>query len=88
MKPYQTITIDDNTFDRIFSLDVLSEELVWHRDKKDRTLLVLEGENWSIQFDNFMPEKLIKDEEYYIPKNTYHRVIKGSSSLKVRITEL
>lgn len=87
MKPYKNTTTSENSFIREFSSNVLEEELVWHRDERDRNLEILEGENWYIQFDNYMPEKLIKGETYYVPKNVYHRVIKGTTNLKIHITE-
>jgi len=87
MKPYKNITISKNSFIREFSLNVSNEELVWHRDERDRILKILEGENWHIQFDNYMPEKLIKGGTYYVPKNVYHKVIKGTTNLKIHITE-
>lgn len=87
MKPYTNTQIDNNTFIREICLDVSEDDLVWHRDAKDRTIYLLEGENWYIQFDNFMPELLIKNEEIYVPKNTFHRVIKGTTKLKIKIIE-
>lgn len=87
MKPYTNKTINKSTFIREFSIDVPDEELSWHRDKNHRLIKVIEGENWYIQFDNFMPEKLIKDEEIFVPKNTFHRVIKGTTPLKIKIVE-
>lgn len=79
--------ISEQSFIREFSLNVSNEELVWHMDQHDRTIRVIDGKDWYIQFDNFMPEKLTKDEEIYVPKNTYHRVIKGTTNLKIHITE-
>lgn len=87
MKPYKNKTIDATTFIREFSIDVNENELVWHRDKNDRIIQLIEGENWYIQFDNFMPEKLTKNEEIFIPKNTFHRVIKGTTPLIIKIIE-
>ena len=37
---------------RTFSKDVDPLSLVWHSDKEDRTIVVIEGEGWSIQKDN------------------------------------
>jgi hypothetical protein len=86
-KPYNTSVISENKFIREFSKDVDQESLVWHRDKKDRLVKIIEGKDWSIQFDNFMPENLSVGSEFYIPKNTYHRIIKGTTDLKIEITE-
>ena len=40
-----------------------------------------------LQFDNDLPKKLIIGESVIIPKETYHRVIKGGSNLVVEIQE-
>ena len=43
---------------RTFSKDVNPEELVWHQDREDRMIEVLEGEGWSIQKDNMLPRMM------------------------------
>jgi hypothetical protein len=85
--PYKNEVVSKNTFIRTFSSDVTIESLVWHQDRNDRIVKVLDGENWYIQFDNFMPEKLTIGSEFYIPSYTYHRIIKGSNNLVLQITE-
>lgn len=72
---------------REFSADVDVDELVWHRDKKDRYITVKESGNWQLQMDDELPIDLVEGEVYFIPKNYYHRVIKGSSKLVVEINE-
>lgn len=76
-----------NRIIREFSSKVGSEELVWHRDRLDRYVQVLEGKDWYLQIDNQVPEKLVEGHVYFIPANNYHRVIKGNGKLKVSITE-
>lgn len=70
---------------RIFDQDVDEMELVWHRDREDRIVVALEPTDWMFQSDNNLPQKL---EKIFIPKGTYHRVIKGSGDLKVRVIKL
>lgn len=72
---------------REFSADVESGELVWHRDRADREVTVVEGVGWKIQFDDELPRNLAPGKTYYIPKNTYHRVMKGQTNLVVEIRE-
>ena len=72
---------------REFSKDVSSEELVWHRDKKDRIVRVMRGKDWYLQMDNQIPKKLLEGKTYYIPAYNYHRLIKGSDKLVVEIEE-
>ena len=77
---------DPNHVIRIFSEDVNDEELVWHRDKEDRIIHVLEGTGWMLQLDNEEPVELEKGKgSYSIPKMVYHRIIKGEGSLTLEI---
>jgi len=72
---------------REFSADVASDELVWHRDRADRRVKVRSGEGWQLQLENRLPKNLVPGEVYFIPKNTYHRVIKGQQRLVIEIEE-
>lgn len=84
--PFLQKKIKENVFIREFDQNIDSKELVWHRDKEDREIEVLENENWFFQMDNELP-KLLK-EKIFIPKESYHRVIKGDGKLVVKITKL
>ncbi len=75
----------NNQYIREFSSDVDTHELEWHIDREDRTIEVIENVNWQVQLDNNLPQLL--KETIFIPKETYHRVIKGEGNLKVRITK-
>ena len=66
---------------REFSQDVDKMELIWHRDREDRTITILESKGWKLQMDNTLPVVLEEGKSYSIPKNTYHRVIKGEGKL-------
>ena len=70
---------------RTFSESTNSDEFKWHRDRENRKVTVIEGQSWRIQFDNELPQDLIKGQEILIPEGVYHRVIKGNGSLKVSI---
>lgn len=69
---------------RTFSKNVNEEELIWHKDRQNRTLHILSGLNWKIQLEDKLPLDLEMGKEYYIPKLTYHRVIKGEGDLVIR----
>ncbi len=75
----------NNQYIREFSTDVDTHELEWHIDKEDRTIEVIENIDWQFQLDNNLPQLL--KETIFIPKETYHRVIKGTGNLKVKITK-
>ena len=72
---------------REFKQDVSADELVWHRDRADREVYVRSGKGWMIQLENCLPVSLDPGTSCFIPKNTYHRVIKGSTNLVVEIKE-
>jgi quercetin dioxygenase-like cupin family protein len=85
--PYTDHSTNKNTFLREFNENVESHELVWHRDRRDRQVKILKGEGWQLQFDNQLPFTLSENQTVFIPKNTYHRIHKGSTDLVVEITE-
>ena len=80
MNPYT----DENTI-RTFSKDVDEMSLIWHTDQEARTVTVLEGKGWQFQHDNELPLALIEGVNIFIPKGQIHRVIKGSTDLKLKI---
>ena len=62
------------------------EELVWHRDKEDRDVFLIEGDSWYIQRENELPQLIQKDFVFKIPKDTWHRVInKNGKNLIINI---
>ena len=81
-KPY----IDEGNI-RTFDCNANDNEYVWHRDKENRTIQVLESNGWEFQFDNELPFIIEAGDSFDIPKNTYHRVIKGKGNLVIDITE-
>ena len=70
---------------RTFSKDVDPMELVWHQDKEDRHIEVIDGEGWEMQFDNELPFELVKGDHIFIMENQIHRVLKGTTDLKIKI---
>lgn len=84
-KPYIEEQISQNTFIRTFYPDVIDKELVWHRDREDRIVEAIEDSDWLIQLDNQLPQKLSLGVKYHIPMGIYHRAIKGTGQLKVKV---
>ena len=80
-------TRSENVFQRIFTQDCSVDELVWHRDKKDRTLKVVSGVNWKFQHDNELPFVMKIGDVIKIKKETYHRIHKGQGRLILEIEE-
>lgn len=85
MNPYKE-NIKGNISERIFKSSVDNSELVWHRDKEDRIVEAIGNTNWLFQMDNQLPIKL--EGKIFIPKNTFHRIIKGDGDLKVKVHKL
>ena len=86
--PFEEKLIRGTTFLREFKENVDSSELIWHLDREDRRIVVLESKGWKLQMDNELPKELVTGDTHFIPKMTYHRVIKGSGNLKIRLTKL
>jgi len=86
MLPFQETKIGDNVFVREFSQDTDSGELMWHRDREDRIVEAIEDTDWMIQLDNELPKKI--EGEVFIPMGIYHRLIKGTGDLKVKVIKL
>jgi quercetin dioxygenase-like cupin family protein len=86
MKAYKEV-LNNNSRVREFKVNTPNKEFVWHRDEKDRYVTVLEGEGWHFQLDNELPLELQKKDVIFIPKQKYHRVLKGKTDLLIKIEE-
>jgi len=86
MKPYKE-TKKGKLTERVFKENIDTHELVWHRDKLDREVTVLESNGWMFQMDNELPIVLKEGDVIEIPKNTYHRILRGNGNLKITIKE-
>ena len=85
--PYADFRITDKQFLREFAATVEADELVWHRDKKNRTVTVLEGTGWKFQYDNKLPKEIKPGDVITIKACEYHRILKGETTLKLEIIE-
>jgi len=85
MKPYKDKQLTETSKIRVFKSDVDSGELQWHRDREDRVVESIGETDWMIQIDNELPKVIDK---VFIPMGVWHRVIKGTGELKVKITKL
>lgn len=83
-KPYQELRTFD-TIQRKFKQDIAESELVWHRDRRDRQVTIIGQTDWMFQLEDEIPQQL-KD-TIFIPKSTYHRLIKGTGELNILIQE-
>ena len=85
--PFEETVVGESRI-RTFDKDVLTEELVWHRDREDRLVEIIEGNGWELQMDNQLPVKMNNGNSFIIPEGVYHRVKRGSDKLVIKITKL
>ena len=83
MLPFQETKLSDNEFIRVFNQDTDSGEFSWHRDRENRIIESIGETDWMVQIDNELPKKI--EGEVFIPMGVYHRVIKGTGDLKIRL---
>lgn len=81
---YKEDSIAEKIVIRTFKDSVDPIELQWHRDNEDREITTLGKTDWKIQLEDELP-KVISN--IFIPKGKWHRVIKGSGELKVKIVK-
>jgi hypothetical protein len=82
--PFQETKLDNNNvFIREFKQNTDSGDYQWHRDREDRIIESIGETDWMIQLDDELP-KVIQG-EVFIPMGIYHRVIKGTGDLKIKL---
>jgi hypothetical protein len=86
MLPFQETKLSDNEFIRVFSQDTDSGEFMWHRDREGRIIESIETTDWKIQIDNELPKVI--EGKLFIPMGVYHRLIKGTNDLKIKLVKL
>jgi hypothetical protein len=84
--PFQETKLGDNTFIREFVQDTDSGEFTWHRDRESRIIESIGETDWLIQIDNELPKKI--EGEIFIPMGVYHRLIKGTRNLKIKLQKI
>jgi hypothetical protein len=84
--PYKNIEVTDKHIIREFSDKTDIINFMWHRDNEDRIVEALELTDWSLQLDDSLP--IVLNKPIFIPKHMYHRVIKGTGNLLVKIIKL
>lgn len=84
--PFVEQKISDDQYIRHFSKNIDSDEMTWHRDKEDRIVEPLNENDWYYQLDNELPIKI--DRKIVVPKFMFHRAIKGTTDLNIKITKL
>lgn len=83
MLPFKEEILSDNIFIRVFSQDTESGDFMWHRDFEDRIIESIVDTDWQVQLDDELPKVI--EGEVFIPMGVYHRVIKGTGDLKIKL---
>lgn len=83
VRPYTDIEVTDSYIIREFSENIDPIELLWHRDNEDRTVEIIGKTDWKVQLDNKLPTSM--NNPIFIPRHEWHRVIKGTGNLKLKI---
>mgnify|MGYP000568702439 FL=1 len=83
--PFQETKLGNNVFIREFNHETDSGEFMWHRDREDRIIESINETDWMIQIDNQLPKVI--EGKLIIPMGVYHRLIKGSGDLKIKLTK-
>ena len=81
--PYKEESIGGNFYLREFSQNTEDGELKWHWDKEDRIIYPQHPTDWMIQIDNQFPQEI--SSAVQIPAGEWHRLIKGTGDLKLKI---
>lgn len=80
---WQEVELEKDTVVRTFGEAIDPIELKWHRDDEDRTVVAVNNSDWQIQLENRLPISL--DVPIFIERGEWHRLIKGTGELKVKI---
>jgi len=88
MKETHKTYITKNCFLKVFSVNEKDEEYNYHLDANSRLMKVLEGTGWSIKFKNKTAKQIGPGSVIHISKRAIHKLIKGTSNLKVQVLEL
>jgi len=86
MLPFQETKLNNNEFIREFKQDTDSGDFTWHRDRESRIIESIGETDWMIQIDNELPKQIRG--EVFIPMDIYHRIIKGTGDLKIKLKKL
>ena len=85
-KPYIDLEVTDKYIIREFNEDIDPIELLWHRDDEDRLIEIIGDTDWQIQLEDQIPISMNKP--IFIRKHEWHRTIKGTDKLRIKIYKL
>lgn len=83
MKPYTDIEVTNKYIIREFNENIDPIHLLWHRDDEDRTVEIVGETDWKLQLDEELPTSM--NQPLFIPRHKWHKVIKGTGTLRLKI---
>jgi hypothetical protein len=83
--PYTENQVDSDVI-RIFSENIDPIELMWHRDDEDRIIESVDKTDWLIQLEDELPREIVG--KINIARHQWHRLIKGTGNLTVKILKM
>jgi hypothetical protein len=84
-KPFIETIISETEVIREFTTGYPDHLYKWHADPESRSIQILEKTDWRFQFDNKLPFTMTTDKDIEIPVGVIHRLIPGTSDLKIKI---
>jgi len=85
-KPYTNLEETSEYIVRQFSEDVDPRELLWHRDRESRKVVPVGETDWQVQLEDQLP--VLLNVPMFIKKLQWHRLLKGTGTLRVKIYKL
>jgi len=82
--PFSEEIINETLKVRIFDPSYPEHLFKWHWDNEDRFIVPFNETDWKFQFDNELPQPITM-EGIHIPKGVIHRLIKGTTVLRLNI---
>jgi len=83
--PFTEIQLSNDTYIREFVQSSEADEFRWHRDYEDRVIVSINKTDWLIQLENKLPQEL--NSKVLIERGEWHRLIKGTGKLKLKIVK-
>lgn len=84
--PFLENRISEDESIRTFDKNTNENELKWHIDGEDRIVESIHKTDWMIQLDNNIPQRF--EGKIKIKEGVYHRLIKGTNDLQLKIKKL
>lgn len=85
--PFQEVALGNNEFIRLFYANLDTSELIWHWDREDRDIQVLQAGGWKYEEEGLKVKALKDGEQFFIPQGKWHRVLKGGGDLIIKVVK-